>query len=84
MVVIQAATSLYNMFIVYQRLWEWVYITKENFSNLAKALVGFRIVKRNSSDGVYLNSKIKVITTFLFVIFFNEGSISFLIASTST
>ena len=84
MVVIQAATSLYHMFIVYQRLWEWVYITKENFSNLAKALVGFRIVKRNSSDGVYLNPKIKVITTFLFVIFFNEGSISFLIASTST
>ena len=72
------------MFIVYQGLWKWVYITKEHFSNLAKTLVGFRIVKKNSSDGVYLNLKIQVITTFLFVIFFNEDNISCLIATTST
>ena len=46
-VVIQAVTSLCNMFIVYQGLWKWVYITKENFSNLAKTLVWFRIVKEH-------------------------------------
>ena len=46
-VVFQAVTSLYNMFIVYQEIWKWVYITKENFSNLTKTLVGFRIVKEN-------------------------------------
>ena len=35
------------MFIVFQGLWKYVYITKEKFSNLVKALVGFKIEKEN-------------------------------------
>ena len=35
-----------------------------------RLLLGLELVKKISSDGVYLNSKIQAITTFLFVIFF--------------
>ena len=80
-VVIQAVTSLYYMLIVYQGLWKWVYIRKENFSNLAKALVWFRIAKENFIKWGICKLKNTSYHNFLFVIFFNENYISFLIST---
>ena len=54
----------------------WIYISKEKVSNLVKALVQLKLVKKISSDGVHLNSKIQFITTFLFVVFFNKEKVS--------
>ena len=76
MPIIQGIISFCNMFIVYQWHWMWIYISKEKFSNLVKALVELKLVKKISSDGVYLNSKIQFITTFLFVVFFNKEKVS--------